>query len=213
VVRAGRILQPSASGYALSLQNFSATGFTVQRNGSVQQWNLDLQRELPAGFFADVAYAGAHGVHLPQFNTNINQIPDKFIAAAAAQAAQGLTPTIAKVVSATNYPFSPDLTGSLARGNLKQGQLDRSFPQYTGLNLNGQGCCGSNYPSLQATVLRRFAGGGTLLVAYTNAKLLANTDSLTSWLEGGGTGGVGQVQDWNNLKAERSLASQDVSQR
>jgi hypothetical protein len=50
------------------------------------------------------------------------------------------------------------------------------------------------------------------LVAYTNAKLLSNTDTLTSWLEGP-TGGVGQVQDWNNLKGEKSLSSQDVSQR
>ncbi len=213
VVPPGRNPQPSASGYALSLQNFSATGYTVQRNGSVQQWNLDVQRELPAGLFVDVAYAGAHGVHLPQFNTNINQIPDGLIAAAAAQAAQGQTPTIAQVVPAANYPFTPALSGSLAKGFLVQGQLDRPFPQYTGLNLNGQGCCGSTYHSLQATLVRRFAGGGTMLVAYTNAKLLANTDSLTSWLEGGGTGGVGQVQDWNNLKAERSLASQDVSQR
>ncbi len=213
VVPPGRNPQPSASGYALSLQNFSATGYTVQRNGSVQQWNLDVQRELPAGLFVDVAYAGAHGVHLPQFNTNINQIPDGLIAAAAAQAAQGQTPTIAQVVPAANYPFTPALSGSLAKGFLVQGQLDRPFPQYTGLNLNGQGCCGSTYHSLQATLVRRFAGGGTMLVAYTNAKLLANTDSLTSWLEGGGTGGVGQVQDWNNLKAERSLASQDASQR
>jgi hypothetical protein len=52
----------------------------------------------------------------------------------------------------------------------------------------------------------------TLLVAYTNAKLLSNTDTLTSWLEGP-TGGVGGVQDWNNLRGERSLSSQDVSQR
>jgi len=49
-------------------------------------------------------------------------------------------------------------------------------------------------------------------VAYTNSKLMTNTDTLTSWLEGS-TGGVGQVQDWNNLKGERSLSSQDVSQR
>jgi hypothetical protein len=52
-----------------------------------------------------------------------------------------------------------------------------------------------------------------MLVAYTNAKLMSNTDTLTSWLEGGTSGGVGSVQDWNNLKAERSLSSQDVSQR
>ena len=69
------------------------------------------------------------------------------------------------------------------------------------------------YNSLQATVTKRFQGGGTLLVAYTNAKLMSNTDTLTSWLEGGTTGGVGGVQDWNNLAGERSLSSQDVSQR
>src|SRR5258708_21082236 len=52
-----------------------------------------------------------------------------------------------------------------------------------------------------------------MLVAYTNAKLMSNTDTLTSWLEGGTNGGVGAVQDWNNLKGERSLSSQDISQR
>jgi hypothetical protein len=179
----------------------------------VQQWNLDVQRELPAGFFVDVAYAGSHGVHLPLFNPNINQIPDSFIRQAATQAAAGQPVTIAQVVPVASYPFSPALPQSLAPGNLIQGQLDRPFPQYTGLNLNGQGCCDSIYHSLQATARRRFAGGGTLLVAYTNAKLLATADTLTSWLEGNGTGGVAGIQDWNNLKGERSLASQDVSQR
>ena len=52
-----------------------------------------------------------------------------------------------------------------------------------------------------------------MLVSYTNAKLMSNTDTLTSWLEGGTTGGVGGIQDWNNLKGERSLSSQDVPQR
>jgi hypothetical protein len=42
---------------------------------------------------------------------------------------------------------------------------------------------------------------------------MSNTDTLTSWLEGGTTGGVGAVQDWNNLAGERSLSSQDIPQR
>jgi hypothetical protein len=42
---------------------------------------------------------------------------------------------------------------------------------------------------------------------------MSNTDTLTSWLEGGTSGGVGAIQDWNNLAGERSLSSQDVSQR
>ena len=67
------------SQYILNQSNFSATGYTVQKYGYCEQWNFDIQRELPCGFFADVAYAGSHGVHLPQSNTNINQIPDSFI--------------------------------------------------------------------------------------------------------------------------------------
>jgi hypothetical protein len=207
----GRNPQPNVSQYILTQNNFSATGYTVQKYGYLEQYNFDIQRELPGRFFADVAYAGSHGVHLEQFNTNINQIPDSFIAQAQQQAAAGQPVTIAQPVG--TYPFSQNLPGGLGAGSLVQGQLDRPYPQYSGLNLNGYGCCSSNYNALQATVTRRFQGGGTMLVAYTNAKLMSNTDTLTSWLEGGTTGGVGGVQDWNNLKGERSLSSQDVSQR
>jgi len=159
-----------------------------------------------------VAYAGSHGVHLEQFNTNVDQIPDRFINQAQQQFNAGQPiPDIALPVAA--YPFSINLPGNLQPGKLTQGQLLRPFPEYAGLQFNGFGCCGSTYNSLQATVTKRFQGGGTLLVAYTNAKLLSNTDTLTSWLEGGVSGGVGSVQDWNNLAGERSISSQDVSQR
>src|SRR3984893_339563 len=208
---AGRNPQPNVSQYILTQNNFSATGYTVQKYGYLEQYNFDIQRQLPGGLFADVAYAGSHGVHLEQFNTNVNQIPDKFIAQAASQFAAGQPVAIAQPV--TTYPFSQNLPGGLGPAGLIQGQLDRPFPQYAGLNLNGYGCCSSNYNALQATVTRRFQGGGTMLVSYTNAKLMSNTDTLTSWLEGGTTGGVGGIQDWNNLKGERSLSSQDVPQR
>ena len=208
----GRNAVPSTSAFVATNGNPTLAPWTNPKPGYVQQYNLDIQRQLGKGFFADVAYAGAHGVHLQQYSTNINQIPDSFIAQAAAQAAAGQTPTIAQPFTTLNpNPIvSPD--PSLQGNTVPQGQLNRPFPQYTGLSLAGFGCCSSNYNSLQATVTRRFSGGGTLLVAYTNAKLLSNTDTLTSWLEGS-TGGVGQVQDWNNLNGERSLSSQDVSQR
>src|SRR6202022_597657 len=77
------------------------------------------------------------------------------------------------------------------------------------VELAGQGSFGSTYHSLQLTAKRRFAGAGSLLVAYTNSKLISNTDTLTSWLETS----VGALQDNNNLPGERSLSSQDVPQR
>ncbi len=211
VVPPGRNPQPNISEYALQQAPLGATGYTLQKSGYVQQWNLDLQRQLPGGFFADVAYAGSHGLHLPNTNQpTINQIPDTFINQAQQQFTAGQPVTIAQPV--TNYPFSVALPGNLGPGHLVQGQLDRPFPQWSAVNLNGYSCCFSSYNALQATVQKRFTSGGTLLVAYTNAKLISNTDTATSWLENGQTGGVGVPQDWSNLNNEKSLSSQNVRQ-
>lgn len=210
---------PNISTFGLQQTPLTNMAWRNYKPAYTQQWNLDLQRELPWGVFLDVAYAGAHGVHLQQFRTSVDQIPDSFISQAASQynpaiptsvdPCQGVT--ICQKVPA--YPFSTSLPGSLAPGKLIQGQLDRPYPQYTDVQLGAVGCCSSSYNALQVSANKRFQGGGSLLVAYTNAKLLSNTDTLTSWLEPNTTGPVGAVQDWNNLKGERSLSSQDVSQR
>src|SRR6202012_2133391 len=89
------------------------------------------------------------------------------------------------------------------------GQLSRPFPQYTSVELAGQGSFDSVYHSFQLTAQKRFSAGGALFVAYTKAKLISNTDTLTGWLENT----VGAIQDNNNLRSERSLSSQDVPQR
>lgn len=223
----GRNAQPSTSAFvAANASPGSLAPYRDPKYGYVEQYNFDVQRQLPAGFFADVAYAGSHGVHLEQYTTQINQIGDNFVAQAQSQynaalagpcrTAQSPTDcangfvTIGQTIPNPMAGTSPNPT--IGGSTIAAGQLDRRFPEYLGVPLAGYGCCSSTYNSLQATVQRRFQGGGTLLVAYTNAKLLSNTDTLTSWLESA-TGGVGQVQDWNNLKGERSLSSQDVSQR
>ncbi len=210
---AGILLPPgrniNASAFAAGKGNKVAP-YTQQKFGYVEQWNLDLQRQLPAGFFADIAYAGSKGVHLPNnTSSQVNQIPDIFIAQAAQQAASGATPTIIQTIANPFAGIGPG-TGLSQPARIALGQFDRPFPEYSGLQLSGYGCCDSNYQSLQLSVTRRFKGGGTMLVAYTNSKLISNTDTLTTWLEGSG---VGEVQDWNNLRGERSLSSQDVPQR
>jgi len=212
----GRNAAPTLSSFVAAngspgLAPYYGYGGEGPKYGYVEQWNFDIQRQLPARFFVDVAYAGSHGVHLQQYQTNVDQIPDSFVTQAAAQYAANpnVTPTIGTLIP---NPLVGSTNTTLSSPTIFAGQLDRPYPEYNGLNLNGYGCCGSSYNSLQATVTRRFQGGGTMLVAYTNAKLMSNTDTLTSWLEGN-TGGVGSVQDWNHLSAERSLSSQDISQR
>jgi hypothetical protein len=201
---------PAISAFVAANGSPTLAPYADPKPGYIEQWNFDIQRELPAGFFADVAYAGSKGVHLEQYSMNVNQIPDSFVAQAAQQSTAGEPISIAQPVTNTLQNANTNLTTP----TILAGQLDRPYPQYSGLDLAGYGCCISFYNSLQATVTRRFVGGGTLLVAYTNSKLMSNTDTLTSWLEGSTeTGGVGAVQDYNNLKGEYSLSSQDVSQR
>jgi hypothetical protein len=177
--------------------------------GYTQQWNLDLQRELPGGLFADIAYSGLKGTHLPQYSQQIDQLGDNYLAQAAQQAAAGEPVAIAQQV-ANPYVSVASPGSPLSSANTLAGNLLRPFPQYSGVSYAGQGSFYSNYNALQATLTRRFSGGGTLLAAYTYSKLLSNTDTITSWLESGGTGGI---QDNNNLPGEYSLSSNDVPQR
>ena len=176
--------------------------------GYMQQWNLDVQRTLWGGWFADVAYAANKGTHLPQYSQQVDQLGDNYLAQAATQSAAGHTVAIAQSVA---NPFASSSAPGSAMSSLTTtvGQLLRPFPQYAGVEYAGQGSFASNYQSLQATLQKRFNGGGTLLAAYTWAKLLSNTDTITSWLETGGTGGI---QDWNNLRGEKSISSQNVPQ-
>jgi hypothetical protein len=180
--------------------------------GYVQQWNLDLERDLPAGFFVSAAYVGSKGTHLPQYSQQINQISDRLLAQAARQVDPSLAnprQNVTLVQSVPNPFFIDGQALALTGPTTTIGQLLRPYPQYTGVQLAGQGSFDSIYHSFQLTVQRRFADAGSLLVAYTNAKLISDTDTLTAWLEPG----VGGIQDNNNLRGERSLSSQDVPQR
>jgi Carboxypeptidase regulatory-like domain len=180
--------------------------------GYVQQWNLDFQRELPAGFFVSAAYVGSKGTHLAQYSQQINQISDSLLAQAASQVNPSLPNPLQNVTLLQSVPnpfFVDGQALALSGPTTTVGQLLRPYPQYTGVQLAGQGSYTSIYESFQLTAQRRFASAGSLLVAYTNAKLISNTDTLTAWLEPS----VGAIQDNNNLRGEQSLSSQDVPQR
>ncbi len=200
-----------------TVQNFAIADLGDHPAGYVQQWNLNIQRNLPWGFFVSAAYVGSKGTHLELYDSQIDQIGDNFLSQAATQCAAQVAASggrcnatgVTLLQSAPNPFFGGGTAYALSGPTTTVGQLDRPYPQYTGLRLAGQGNYDSTYHSLQLTVERRFAGAGSLLVAYTNAKLISDADTLTNWLEASN----GSIQDFNNLKGERSLSGQDVSQR
>lgn len=169
--------------------------------GYAQQWNGDIQQQFGNGFLVDIAYGGSKGTHLPIDSPQINQLPDQYLSLG-----NGLTQTVAN-------PYFGTVTApgtALSQPNITVGQLLRPYPQFDNLTYAGQGVGNSTYHSLQVKAEKRFAAGASLLVAYTHSKLISDTDTITGWLESGGTGGV---QNWNNRKLEKSLASFDTPDR
>jgi Carboxypeptidase regulatory-like domain len=201
------------------VQNFTIADYHDHPAAYIQQWNINIQRNLPWNFFVSAAYVGSKGTHLALYDSQIDQIGDNFLASAATQCSAQVTATgkrcdatgVTLLQSVPNPFFDPTTNTAFALSGptTTVGQLSRPYPQFTGLKLGGQGDYDSIYHSLQLTVERRFAGAGSLLVAYTNSKLITNADTLTNWLEAA----TGSIQDFNNLKGERSLSSQDVPQR
>jgi len=152
----------------------------------VQQWHLDLQRDLPHNTVATLAYVGSKGTHLT-LQHEANQLP---------------------VVPASRNPFLPGQPISDDVCNSQDG--DTLQPTFTvnGQNVTGQPAvniavaCGnnpdlfrSNYPglgSIQRVVaeansnynalqfsLRKTAGALTLDVAYTYSHSLDNSSDAT----------------------------------
>jgi hypothetical protein len=164
-----------------------------------QQWNLEVQQELTPSLMADISYAGSKATHLSFSNAQLNQLPDGLLAMGSSLNAQVANPFYGHIAS-----------GLLSSPTVSAAQLLRPHPQFQNFQDTAAQRGDSHWDALETRVLKRFKSGGVLSGSYTWAKLISNTDTLTSWLENHGTAGV---QDWNNLRGEKSLASFDVRNR
>jgi hypothetical protein len=163
-----------------------------------QQWNFNIQQQLPGNFLVDVAYAGSRGVHLYYGTISTDQLAPQYMALGS------------QLLQSVPNPFYGLISnGTLAQPTVTYNQLLRPFPQYSAVNLTGRDTGDSIYHSFQLKLEKRFGSGGSLLASYTNAKLISDVDSVTAWLESG----QALPQNFYNLKGERSLSAFDVPQR
>ena len=109
-------------------------------------------------------------------------------------------------------------SGPLAAATVPRSQLLLPYPQYTALPGFQGGVTNpfaftgdSIYHAVTLKVEKRFSQGFSVLLAYSKSKQIDVGDNLTQVRPGGVTGTT--VQDWNNLKNERSKSLYDVPQR
>jgi len=162
-----------------------------------EQWNLNVQRELPGNLLVEVAYVGSRGVKL-NADRELNQLPDS--ALAQGNALRDLV---------TN-PFAGQIaSGALSAPRISRAQLLRPFPHFLSVVETNATWGASSYHSLQVKGERRFASGFTLLASYSFSKLI---DDVTGAFAGEAIAG-GAFQNFNNLRAERSISALDTPQR
>jgi Carboxypeptidase regulatory-like domain/TonB-dependent Receptor Plug Domain len=183
-----------------------------QRYAYTEQWNLGLQHQFGQGLVIDAGYVGSHGVDLPLYSINLNQLPDSVI--------NSMDPTslgtyLNTKVSNPFYGIIPSSAGILGQSTIAQGYLLKPYPQFLYVTQDAPTVAGSSYQALQVRVEERMKAAGVLLVSYTHAHLEGTADVLTGYLETSrfGVGGASGVQDNNCISCEYSKSSFDVPNR
>jgi hypothetical protein len=184
----------------------------VDRPGTIQNWTLDVQRQLPFQTIVDVAYVGAHGDHLQAFLHDPNQgNPANQALGACLQVninnQVGNPACAGQTVVAAPYP---GFNGTVS-------QALRPFPQYGTVTVDSATMDDPfgnyTYHAMQLQVTKRTSAGLTVLASYSWSKNITNADSEypteAAW-EGNDTSGALNTY---NLKAEKALSQFDIPQR
>ncbi len=170
------------------------------QRGYVQQWNVTLQYEPFSNWLVEAGWVGNHGSRLLMLTRGVSFLSHDDLAMGSALSQ--LVPN----------PFSGILTtGSLSGQTVPRYQLLLPYSQFTGVSGGYSFLGNSIYHALALKVEKRFGRGFSTLVAYTASKLIDDGQQSSAIRVGATT--VTTVQDWNNLRAERSRSAQDMPQR
>lgn len=168
------LLQPSGNSLGI-LTGIGGAIATIQDKGLqyplVDQYSLDVQKQLPYDVIMKIAYSGAHAHNFAN-SVNINQLSDANLRTAAANGTN-LSTKVTNPYYATTVGGFP-ASGVVAQSTVAQAQLLLPFPQFTSVALaesNGF----SWYNALAVTAEKQMARSLTVLATYTWS---ANWDNL-----------------------------------
>jgi hypothetical protein len=169
-------------------------------SGSVQQWNVSVQRELATNTTFEAAYVGSFITHVGIPDTNLNQLTDDQLAQGAALLARVPNP----------YFGTIPRSSSLGDPTIPVAQLLKPFPEYTTVSLYRNNVGMTRYDALELSVRQRFSHGLTYSVAYTRSRLVDDASSVfdASIL----TGPIANypVADSFNRSLERDYSTGDI---
>lgn len=151
--------------------------FDPKRSGVapyLQQWNANVQRQLPWNTFLQIAYVGNHALRLPGQLNNISQgDPSVLLPLGSLLRANINSP--AAVAAGIKTPY---LNFARDRGaNATVARALSPFPQYNRVYNNFDQTGAATYNGLQISVEKRFSDGLSFLTSYTLSRSMSNVDS------------------------------------
>ena len=156
-----------------------------------QQWNLNVQRELPYNMRIQAAWVGNRVIHLPSQNNRIDQLNPSYLSMGS-ELNDTFTSTAPVDGVASPYPtFVNDFGGSATVA-----QALEPYPQYSYIFNNFEGFGTTYYQSAQIEVDKRFTSGLSFLFGYTLSRLMDNTSSGFSSFTSGGINKYDQRPEW-----------------
>src|SRR4051812_11782887 len=169
-------------------------------SGSVQQWNVSLQRELTTNTTLEAAYVGSTISHVGIPDSNLNQLSVSQLGQGAALNARVPNPYFGIIPRSS----------SLGDPTIPISQLLKPFPKYTTVSLYRNNVGTTRYQGLELSLRQRIAHGLQYSVAYTRSRLLDDASSVfdASIL----TGPVANypVADSLNRTLERDYSTGDI---
>lgn len=175
----------------------------------VQQWNFNIQKELPGNLLVDAAYAGSHSVKLP-ITLSLTQIPTS------AWGSVGDSNRVAELNTSVSNPFYGIISkGALSGKTVTRAKLLTPYSQYTGASI-ALSAGNSTYHSFQLRAQKRMSHGFTTTLSYTISKSIGDVNNdVTGFMDSGTGTGAGDVgyQNSYDIHNERSVLPSDLPQR
>ncbi|MCL4401784.1 MAG: TonB-dependent receptor, partial [Acidobacteria bacterium] len=168
------------------------------RVGYAQEWNVNIQRSLPGNIILEAAYIGNKGTKLMDNGWQLNQLtPDQLALGSQLQA------------QVPNPFYGVIQTGPLSLPTVSRGQLLRPYPQFLNVMDYRPAAASSIYHAAQFRLQKQLSHGASVLISYTTGKLIDDSGGTTI----GGGGPAPAHQNAYDRRADRSVSSQDISQR
>ncbi len=140
----------------------------------LQQWSVNVQRQIPWNTFLQVAYIGNHVLRLPgQLDPPSQGNPAVLLPYGSLLRQSVVSPAAIAAGIQNPYPNFPTDLGS----NATVARALSPFPQYNQVFNNFDMTGVANYNGLQASLEKRFSNGLSFLTSYTLSKTLTNADT------------------------------------